>query len=119
MQEKQRFMKMKADKEAFEEAIKSRRAADFAALQVRIIHPSLCDVMQAFLLKRCQQEASQGSSVSIFGKTDVRAVTRVISQSGGTWFVHILSRRRDCEAAQFVLVHGICTRQLPVGPACL
>ena len=34
MQEKQRFLKMADDKASFEEAIKSRRAADFAALQV-------------------------------------------------------------------------------------
>lgn len=34
VQEKQRFFKMVEDKEAFEEAVKSRRAADFAALQV-------------------------------------------------------------------------------------
>ena len=34
VQEKQRFLKMAEDKAAFEDAIKSRRAADFAALQV-------------------------------------------------------------------------------------
>ena len=34
VQEKQRFLKMVEDKEAFEESVKSRRAAEFAALQV-------------------------------------------------------------------------------------
>lgn len=39
MQEKQRFLKMADEKAAFEEAIKSRRAADFDALQVWCYRP--------------------------------------------------------------------------------
>ena len=45
VQEKQRFLKMAEDKAAFEEAIRSRRAADFAALQVwcQCHLPHVCD----------------------------------------------------------------------------
>lgn len=50
VQEKQRFTKLAEDKAAFEEAVKSRRAADFAALQVRIgsSHPH-CTSLTSFM----------------------------------------------------------------------
>ena len=51
VQEKQRFLKMAEDKGAFEDAIKSRRATDFAALQVR---PSVFPLQPSIACSRLQ-----------------------------------------------------------------
>lgn len=69
VQEKQRFLKMADDKAAFEDAIKSRRAADFAALQVRgprphcHIHSALTAwhllVVQRYLVKAYKRPPRQ------------------------------------------------------------
>ena len=76
MQEKQRFLKMAEDKAAFEEAIKSRRTADFAALQVQcrcpLCHmcaaPILCyiDITKMVAIKVAFEEAIHGRRAARF-----------------------------------------------------
>lgn len=58
VEEKRRFLKMAEDKEVFEAAIKQRRAAEFAALQVRCLHLSTWNragrwFMRAAWLRHC------------------------------------------------------------------
>ena len=65
VKEKQRLIALAADKEAFEEAIKTRRVAEFAALQVwrSYYHrPAATDSMaclQLHLEHTCQQQPAQ------------------------------------------------------------